>query len=204
MQPEEVLGFWFADACDSPAAANLRNTFWFGAAPETDHLIWEEFGDTLTDAANSFYDDWRDTACGRLALIIVLDQLPRNIFRGTSEVFRYDATALELAGQGVTLGHLAGLSVPEQAFFLMPYQHSEDIAVQRAGLDLMRALVDAAAPEWQAVSRGFLNFAVRHHDIVEEYGRFPHRNSLLGRNSTDEETRFLAEGGATFGQSGQA
>jgi uncharacterized protein (DUF924 family) len=202
MQPDDVLNFWFADARSSAEASNNRNAFWFIASTETDHLIWEEFADVVSDAGNSLYEEWRDTPAGRLALILLLDQFPRNIFRGTSEVYRYDSIALELAGQGVTVGHLAGLSIPEQAFFLMPYQHSEDISVQRAGVELMRSLVVAAAPEWKEAASGFLNFAIRHHDIVAEYGRFPHRNSLLGRNSTEDETRYLAEGGETFGQPG--
>jgi uncharacterized protein (DUF924 family) len=202
IRPDDVLDFWFADASESPDATAARNAFWFVPNPETDQLIWENYGDLLADAAAGLYEHWLDSSPGRLALIIVLDQFPRNIFRGTSEVFRYDQQALALAGQGVTLGSLAGLSVPEQAFFLMPYQHSEDIAVQRAGVELMRALVDSAAEEWRDTAMGFLDFAIRHHDIVAEYGRFPHRNSLLGRRSTEAETRYLSEGGETFGQAG--
>lgn len=200
--PDDVLEFWFADASTSPQATQERNAFWFGANPETDSSVWEIFADVITDAAANVYDHWGETALGRLALIILLDQFPRNIYRGTSEVYRYDEQALGLAGQGVTLGHLAGLSVPEQAFFLMPYQHSEDISVQRAGVQLMQALVTEAPEEWQPVAQGYLDYAVRHHDIVAAYGRFPHRNSLLGRSSTAAEDEFLAGGGETFGQSG--
>ena len=200
--PDDVLEFWFEDASESPEAAQQRSAFWFSADPETDSGIWEIFADVIADAASGIYESWGESGLGRLALIILLDQFPRNIYRGTSEVYRYDEIALGLAGKGVTLGHLAGLSVPEQAFFLMPYQHSEDIAVQRAGVQMMQALVDDAPEEWQPVARGYLDYAVRHHDIVAAYGRFPHRNSLLGRSSTDAETEFLAAGGETFGQSG--
>lgn len=201
-QPEEVLAFWFGDACDSPEAARARNPFWYSPDPATDHQIWELYADVLTDASAGLYDYWQETPQGRLALIILFDQFPRNMFRGTSEVYRYDSNALQLAGQGITVGHLADLSVPEQTFFLMPYQHSEDIAVQRVGVDMMRALFSSAALEWKEFAKESLDYAVRHHDIVAEYGRFPHRNSLLGRNSTEAETRFLAEGGETFGQAG--
>ena len=202
-QPDDVLEFWFADACESPEATAARSEFWFTANPETDKDVWQFFGDVMIDAAAGFYDNWTDTAHGRLALILVLDQFPRNIFRGTSEVYVHDARALELAGQGVTLGQLAGLTVPEQAFFLMPYQHSEDISVQRAGVALMQAMVDEATEEWRKVAAGYFDFAVRHHDIVAAYGRFPHRNNLLGRSSTEAEDLFLAEGGESFGQAGQ-
>jgi uncharacterized protein (DUF924 family) len=201
--PDDVLEYWFADADSSPEATRDRNEFWFGNNPKTDSEIWEIFADVIADAAaGDIYDEWGQTGLGRLALIILLDQFPRNIYRGTSEVFRYDERSLALSGQGVTLGQLAGLTVPEQAFFLMPYQHSEDISVQRAGLQLMQALADEAPQEWQSVAQGYLDYALRHHDIVAAYGRFPHRNSLLGRSSSDAETEFLAEGGETFGQAG--
>jgi len=200
--PDDVLEFWLADAPESPEAARARSDFWFGNNPETDSQIWQLFEDVINDAASGVYADWAETAFGRLALIILLDQFPRNIYRGTSEVYRYDSIALSLAGQGVTVGQLAGLSVPEQAFFLMPYQHSEDISVQRAGVQLMKAMVDEAPEEWKPIASGYHEFAVRHHDIVAAYGRFPHRNSLLGRSSTDAEAEFLAEGGDTFGQPG--
>lgn len=200
--PDEILEFWFADAPDSPAAAAARGAFWFRSDPATDSLIWELYADTVVDAAAGHYDNWLESARGRLALIIVLDQFPRNIFRGTAEVYRYDPVVITLAQAGVALGQLAGLSVPEQAFFLMPYQHSEELEVQRAGVALMQAMVAEAAPEWREQAQGFADFAVRHHDIVESYGRFPHRNKVLGRSSTEAETRFLQEGGETFGQAG--
>lgn len=201
-QPEDVLDFWFADAQLSPDATAVRNEFWFSANPEIDQQIWQFFGDVVNDAAAGLYDNWTDTAYGRLAMIILLDQFPRNIFRGTSEVYRHDELALACAGQGVTLGQLAGLTVPEQVFFLMPYQHAEDISVQRAGVKLMQSMVDGAPDEWREIATGYNDFAVAHHDIVAEYGRFPHRNSLLGRSSTEDEVSFLASGGETFGTAG--
>ena len=201
-QSEEVLTFWFGDACASPELATARSKFWFKSDTETDQQVWELYADVVTDAGGGLYDYWQETPKGRLALIILLDQFPRNIFRGTSEVYRYDSKALTLAGQGITVGHLAGLSIPEQAFFLMPYQHSEDIAVQRVGVDLMAAMVASAPQELKPVAQGNLDFATRHHDIVAEYGRFPHRNSLLGRNSTEAESQFLQTGGERFGQAG--
>jgi uncharacterized protein (DUF924 family) len=199
--PEEILNFWFADACFSPEATAARNEFWFADNTVTDKHIWQEYGDAIVDAASGHYDEWGNTAQGRLALIILLDQFPRNIYRGTSEAFRYDPHAYELAARGVHLGQLEGLSVPEKAFFLMPYQHSENIGVQRESVELMQGAVAAAADDWQALATGYFRFAVKHHDIVADYGRFPHRNSLLGRSSSPQEELYLAEGGETFGQS---
>jgi len=199
---EEILDFWFADALELPDAVTARRTFWFGNDAATDSTIWELYADVVADAAAGYYDDWLQTARGRLALIIVLDQFPRNIFRGTAEVYRYDPMAIALAQAGVALGQLAGLQVPEQVFFLMPYQHSEDIEVQRAGVALMQAVVSEAAPAWVAAAQGFAGYAEQHHEIVASYGRFPHRNEVLGRSSTEAENRYLTEGGATFGQAG--
>lgn len=203
IDPDSLMNFWFAQACESPAAALERSSFWFGNDPVVDQQIWELYADTVTDAGAGHFADWAESAHGRLALILLLDQFPRNIYRGTAEVFRYDAKALTLAGQGITLGQLAGLTVPEQAFFLMPYQHSEDVAVQNAGVALFSAMVEEAAPEWRDVAAGYRDFAIQHRDIIVEYGRFPHRNSVLGRASTAAEDGYLAGGGATFGQAGQ-
>ncbi len=198
--PEEVLDFWFEDACTSPRQAKERNSVWFSADASTDKQIWTLFADMVLDAAAGHYSYWDQTALGRLALIILLDQFPRNIFRGTSEAFRYDASALVYAREGVEKGQLAGLAVPQQVFFLMPYQHSEELDAQRASVELMRGMVDEAPEEWRACASGHSDFARLHHDIVASYGRFPHRNALLGRTSTEAESAYLAGGGQTFGQ----
>jgi len=200
LHPDDILQFWFADASVSPAAARARNAFWFDADRAVDAQIWELFSDDVSDVANGHYQDWSDTAAGRLALIIALDQFPRNIFRGTAEVYRYDSRALDLAQKGIALGQLAGLTIPEQAFFLMPYQHAEDLAVQDAGVKLYAAMLAEAPAEWRELASGYHDFAVRHREIITEYGRIPYRNSALGRHSTAAETRYLAEGGASFGQ----
>ena len=117
--PDQVLQFWFADALLAAEQCAARGEFWFSNNEATDQQIFEVFGDAITDAAAGLYDDWTATPQGRLALIILLDQFPRNIYRGTGEVFRHDAQAIALARQGVQLGQIAGLSVPETAFFLM-------------------------------------------------------------------------------------
>ena len=201
---EEILKFWFADSADSPAAAVARGAFWFHANEAMDREIWSMFGDSVTDATSGLYDVWAEEPDGRLALILLLDQFPRNMFRGTGEVFRHDPRAIALAREGVELGQLDSLSVPEQAFFLMPYQHSEDIATQKAGVELYKIAAAKAADEWREVAEGYRDFAIRHYEIIAQFGRFPHRNQALGRQSTGAEDRYLAGGGDTFGQAGQA
>jgi len=198
--PASILQFWFADAAATPAAAIERNQMWFGGGKELDEFIWETYSDSISDAANGRFDDWTDSVRERLALIILLDQLPRNIYRGTAEVFRSDAKALRCAQAGVAAMQLEELSVPEQAFFLMPYQHAENLSVQDEGVRLYGALADAAEDEWRPVAAGYRDFAIQHRDIIAEFGRFPHRNAVLGRQPTPAETLYLQEGGATFGQ----
>jgi uncharacterized protein (DUF924 family) len=200
--PDDILSFWFEAACSSPDAAAERNAFWFAADPDVDKEIWQEFGDDVIDAAHGRYDEWAVTATGRLALIILLDQFPRNIYRGTAEVFRYDASALALAQKGVQIGQLASLAVPEQAFFLMPYQHAEDIGIQDTGVLLYDAMAAEAGDDWRELAANYRNFAVIHRNIIADYGRFPHRNGALGRVSTAAEIRYLEAGGNTFGQAG--
>jgi uncharacterized protein (DUF924 family) len=202
LTPEEILQFWFEDACDSPAQMEARQSCWFNADTEFDAQVWTLYSDVVTDAAADHYEDWAQTPQGRLALIIVLDQFPRNIFRGTSEAYRYDSQSLALARAGVEKGQLAGLPIPHAAFFLMPYQHSEDIQVQRSGVELMQSFVDEAPDEWRNCAAGYVDYARLHHDIVANYGRFPHRNAPLGRTSTEAESQYLRDGGHTFSQGG--
>lgn len=204
VEADEILKFWFADAADSPAAAAARGEFWFQVNEKVDRQIWFLFADTLSDASSGLFDVWAEEPDGRLALIILLDQCPRNMYRGTAEVFRHDPRAMALAREGVECGQLESLSVPEQLFFLLPYQHSEKLAIQKAGVELYEIVVAKAADEWRAVAEGYRDFAVRHYDIIAQFGRFPHRNQALGRQSSGAEERYLAGGGDTFGQAGQA
>lgn len=204
VEADEILKFWFADAADSPAAAAARSEFWFQVNEKVDRQIWFLFADTLSDAASGLFDVWAEEPDGRLALIILLDQCPRNMYRGTAEVFRHDPRAMALAREGVECGQLECLSVPEQLFFLLPYQHSEKLAIQKAGVELYEMVAAKAADEWRAVAEGYRDFAVRHYDIIAQFGRFPHRNQVLGRQSSGAEERYLAGGGDTFGQAGQA
>ena len=134
--------------------------------------------------------------------MIALDQFPRNAYRNTAAAFAHDARALEVARRAIAAGHLESLSVPEQAFLLMPYQHVEDAACQREGLLWFERLHAKAAPEWQAFTANTLDFARKHLEIVERFGRFPHRNAVLGRKSTAAEREYLAANPESFGQGG--
>jgi uncharacterized protein (DUF924 family) len=198
--PEDVLTFWFADAVGDPAKAMRRRSFWFQVDPAVDEAISRRFSSSVQRAARGELAAWEQAPRSCLALVILLDQFPRNLFRGGAEAFQYDARALEVASRGVAAGYLEQLSLVEQAFFVLPYEHSEDVAVQRAGIGLMEEIVERADPEWKPSARVSLDFARRHLQILERFGRFPHRNAALGRPSTAAEQAYLDGGGESFGQ----
>jgi uncharacterized protein (DUF924 family) len=175
---DEVLTFWFAEA--TPAQ-------WFSVDPAFDDAIGRRFADTLGQAARGELADWRTTPRGRLAEIIVLDQFARNLGRGTPVAFALDPVALVLAQQAVAAGALADLDANERPFLLMPYMHSESARIHVDAETLFRE----HAPQ-------NLDYETRHKAIVDRFGRYPHRNAILGRASTPEEIMFLSEPGSSF------
>jgi len=198
---EDILTFWFADAGLGPGEAERRVPFWFQPDPSVDETIARRFSNALARASSSDLDSWKESPRPCLALIILFDQFPRNLYRGMPAAFRYDAQALKVAVHGVAAGHLDHLAAVEQSFFLLPYEHSEDLEIQREGIKLFEQLVDRASPDWQPLLEQSLDFACRHYDIVERFRRFPHRNAILGRVSTAAEQAYLEAGGESFGQS---
>jgi uncharacterized protein (DUF924 family) len=196
--PDAVLEFWF------PSDSARANALWWGKDPRLDADIRERFGPTLAAAKAGQLDDWATTARGRVALIIVLDQLSRNIHRGDPQTYDADEQARALTLEGLALGHDRELSAIERLFFYMPLEHSEQLEHQEQCVELMRRLAQdvAAEPDVEPKQRerfvGFIDFAVRHRDIVARFGRFPHRNTLLGRESTPEEVEFLRQPGSGF------
>jgi uncharacterized protein (DUF924 family) len=179
--PEDVLGFWFEPG---------QERRWFGASEATDRLGAERFADLWKRARAGALDDWANGARGRLALVILLDQFSRNMNRDSSAAFESDARAQRLALGAEASGHAAELRPIERAFLFMPLMHSEDPRLQEHGVELFAAL-GLESDDCKA----FDKYARLHRDIVVRFGRFPHRNALLGRESTAEEREFLARGG---------
>ncbi len=197
-QPDEVLEFWF------PADQDRANALWWGKDPALDAEIRERFAATLSAARAGELDSWAETARGRLALIVVLDQLSRNILRGDPSTYAADAQARALTLAGLERGHDRALRPIERLFFYLPLEHSEALADQQRCVALMQELADevAAEPGVDDARRdrfaGFVDYAIRHRDIIARFGRFPHRNALLGRSSTAEELEFLTQPGSSF------
>ena len=198
--PEDILTFWLADAVEDPAKAMHRRSFWFQANPAVDESISQRFSASVRCAARGEFTAWEQEPRACLALVVLLDQFPRNLYRGKAEAFQYDSRALDVASRGVAVGYLDRLSLIEQCILVLPYEHSEDVSVQRVGIELLEQIVGGASPAWEPSARVSLYFARQHLEIVERFGRFPHRNAVLGRPSTAAEQAYLEGGGESFGQ----
>jgi uncharacterized protein (DUF924 family) len=185
-----VLRFWFEEI--APAQ-------WWRADPEFDALVRARFGPLHASAVAAELHPWRRTPEGRLAEVIVLDQFTRNIHRGRARAFAGDGLAQQLVQESRSLGHDLQLPTVGRVFFYMPLMHAEDRALQADCVACFTALRASAPPELRETLAGNLHFANEHRDIVERFGRFPHRNAALGRTSTPEEAAFL-EHGPRYGQ----
>ena len=203
---EEVLAFWFADALDGREALERRMDFWFGGENDAgdvaaiDRQIQGQFGADMERAARGELADWVRTPRGRLALIVLLDQFPRNVFRGTARAFATDSMALTHALDGMRLGADGALHVIERFFLYMPLQHAERPDVQDQSVAALAALVADAPAPLRPLFQECARFAEQHRDIVRRFGRFPHRNAILGRQSTEEERAYLERESSDFGQ----
>lgn len=195
-----VLDFWFqSDSRDQPTI-DSRMDRWFAADPILDSVIRSEFAPLVDRASRGQLDDWAGTAEGRLALIILLDQFRRHIHRGSPKAFSRDPKALKLCVEGAMTSDYKALGSLEQAFFFMPLQHAESLKIQERSVKIYSGLVNSASETLKATLATFAQFAELHHDIIESFGRFPHRNKILGRPNTPEEDEYLAAGAPTFSQ----
>ena len=198
MTIDTFLDFWFGTDPDDAVVAQAQASLWWSKNKLTDDEIRSRFEDRVRAAAQGELDPWAATARGRLALILLLDQLPRNIYRETAQAFRHDGKALALSLEGLDLGKDRQLRPIQRVFFYLPLEHSECLAHQERSLACFSDLVATVPAEQKSIFEEYLNFAVRHRDIIARFGRFPHRNKILGRASTAEESAFLAEPGSSF------
>jgi uncharacterized protein (DUF924 family) len=197
--PGTVLHFWFGYAADRPALITERQRLWFRKDFNTDKLIAHRFSDLLARLSSGEAQRW--AARGpreRLAAVVALDQFSRNIFRDTPASFENDALALKLAKEGLARGEDAALAPIERWFLYMPLEHSESATDQRRNLDKFKQLVASVPADQRASYDGALDFAKRHAAVIRRFGRFPHRNQILGRTTTTAERAFLARPGSHF------
>jgi len=198
--PSDVIAFWIGEAASSAEEAGIRNKMWFAKSEDIDAEIRAKFLPLLeTLAAGPLADDWAERGtCERLAAIIVLDQFSRNLFRGSPRAFSQDALALRLCKEGLSLREDLTLSEAERIFFYLPLEHSEDIGDQSRAVEMFSALVKDARPEFRPLTEATLEYAYAHKAVIEQYGRFPHRNTVLARESTAPEKAYLAKPGSGF------
>lgn len=195
---EELLQLWFGDLQPELPAPGERLRFWFGGGEAVDRLLRERFTTAVTAAADGAYQAWGATARGRLALILLLDQLPRNIYRDSPRAYASDAQARQQTLEGLAAGQDRSLAIVERAFFYLPLEHAEDSGLQEQSVTLFTDLLATAAPAQRQMCRDFLDYAERHRDVIARFGRFPHRNAVLGRSSTAAEKAFLNQPGSSF------
>ena len=197
--PQEVLDYWLGDTPQRPEALKDKNALWFQKSFETDKEIADRFVPVLGALAAGLAADWaRQGPKARLAAIIVLDQFSRNVFRGHHYSFLQDPLARRLMQDGLKAGEDRGLSEPERVFFYLPAEHSEAMADQDLSVDLFETLARQARPDYRSYCETVLDYARKHHEVIERFGRFPHRNEVLQRQSTTEEEAYLAQPGAGF------
>ncbi|HEU5136074.1 MAG TPA: DUF924 family protein [Steroidobacteraceae bacterium] len=192
----EVLEFWFGAGPYTPERLAERSTFWFGgddaaAKAARDVDIRARLEPLLERASRGEFDNWAASPKRRLALIILFDQVPRNAYRGTAAAFAFDREALALAVEGMQLAADAALDPIERIFFYLPLEHAESLEAQDAAVDAFARLVAEAPPELRDYCAYTAGYAKKHRDVIALFGRFPHRNAMLRRESTPEEQAWL-------------
>jgi len=196
--PEEVLAFWLGPLDRDGLASDAQCARWYRKDPSFDAEVLARFGATWSALMRGAHDDWRAAPRSLLAYVIVLDQFSRNMFRGKSQSFAGDARALSAAREGIAQGLERALVGHERVFLYMPFMHSEQLATQDECVTLFEAFRDASAGALRKVLEENVGYAVRHRDVIAEWGRFPHRNQVLDRTSTAEEMDFLKQPGSSF------
>ena len=177
----EVLNFWFIE---------IKPQQWFQKNEGFDRLVKERFSDAYDLAVQGIFDDWRETPEGALALVILLDQFPRNMFRNTPRSFATDTVALEVAKTAIEKSYDQVLTTQQKSFLYLPFEHSEKLEDQEMSLSLFEGIKNENPVAY--------DYAVQHYDIIKEFNRFPHRNKILSRPNTEQEERFLAQPGSGF------
>lgn len=196
--PEAVHAYWFGSETDDRIVGELRAQLWWRKHAGVDGEIRLRFGGLVERARDGGLDGWAATPRGLLSLVLVTDQFPRHVHRDTRWAFASDATARRWCRYALERGLDAGYRPIERVFLYLPLEHSESPLDQQESVARFTALARSVEPRLRALFDGYLDFAIRHRDIVARFGRFPHRNAILGRESSAEERAFLTEPGSSF------
>ena len=196
--PDTIREFWFGTSTDDALVAKERSKLWWIKRDDTDIAIRQRFEPYVHKAARRELDAWQETPSGRLALIILTDQFPRNMYRNTPNAFAYDELARTWCREGVSNNVHHALRPIERVFFYLPLEHAESLADQELSVTLFRELAGSVDEDGKEIFAGFLDYALRHCEVIARFGRFPHRNRILQRESTEEEITFLKQPGSSF------
>jgi uncharacterized protein (DUF924 family) len=196
--PDTIHAFWFGTHTDDDAVIASQSALWWRKQAEVDAEIRRRFSPWIARAASGELDGWLADIRGRLALILLTDQFPRNIWRGEAAAFAFDVLALRWAKDTLRLGLDGELRAVERVFVYLPLEHSEDLGDQREAVRLFDRLATSVPVPHRPSFDSYLDYARRHLAIIERFGRFPHRNAALGRETTAEETAFLQQPGSSF------
>lgn len=196
----EVLDFWFGDLREGELPDEEKQMTWWAKSEEFDDLVRRRFEKYVLFAEKGELSRWLETPLGTVAFIVVVDQFPRNIYRDTPGAFSTDSLALRACLRGIEKGFDRDLHPVHRTFFYLPLMHSEDLEIQEMSVLKYSALENeyASHPQIKKPLACSTDFAGRHFDIIKRFGRYPHRNAALGRESTPEETEFLKEPGSSF------
>jgi len=195
---QTLLDWWFGNALDANEVAAQRNALWFGKSGCQDVDSENRFGGLVRQALDGGLQEWEREPQSWLALILLLDQLPRMVFRDTPRAYAGDARAQRLVRQGLEAGFDRQLPRIERVFVYIVLEHAEDLASQNEAVRLYEDLQAESSENEKVLFAGYLAYARKHQVVIEHFGRFPHRNAILGRESTVEEARFLTEPGSRF------
>ncbi len=194
----DVLEYWFGQQSSDEDVIKEKSSLWWSKDENLDREIRDRFGELHDKACTGMLDSWKKQPKSYLALIVLTDQFSRNMYRGTPKAFAQDPLALSLTVDGIELGMTKQLRWIEKVFFCMPLEHSESLAMQERSVKMFRELAgDVPESSKNAFSEN-IDFAVKHWEIINQFGRFPHRNAILNRESTPEEVNFLKQSGSSF------
>ena len=192
-EQDRILRFWLGDDQNNPELIKRKQKIWYTGGEKIDLVIRQNFQEVYEHAANETLLHWVESAEGALALVIMLDQFSRNLFRGTAGAFSQDPMARAVAKRAINLGLDREMSIPGRLFLLHPFHHSEELVDQVFGCDRLRDLIDEGHDVWREMLDSSVDWFRGHRDVVSRFSRFPHRNKVLGRKSTKEEEAFLAQ-----------
>lgn len=195
---DEILDYWFGTASEADEVSRQKKHLWWEADPKIDAEIRTRFGALVEAAGRNELSEWAQTPEGLLALILLTDQFPRNIFRGTPRAFAFDAAARAYCKHGIARGFDLQLPLIRRVFHYLPLEHSESIEDQNESVRLFSELAELAPIAQKALFDGYRTYAERHREIIARFGRFCHRNGILGRPSRPEEVEFLRQPGSSF------